>query len=110
MSKQTDYFNYSDTSDLTDAQIEWVSDKMGFYASVEVARKKANWSAPAMATITLARFIRDFKPELMVDPLDAAIGEAFDRLPSTWTRETFVKSVGETLRECGMELEREKSQ
>lgn len=103
-----DYFDYSDTSDVSDDQLRIALDKAGYSDThTSIARGSEKEYRGEFA---LARFIRDFQPELLVDPLDAAIGEAFDRLPSTRTRETFVKSVGETLRECGMELEREKSQ
>ena len=38
------------------------------------------------------------------DKLAVAVGDAFDRLPSCWNRETFTASVCDTLRDHGMEM------
>lgn len=37
-----------------------------------------------------------------VDPLDAAIGDAFDRLAPYWDRSSFVACIGATLRNHGV--------
>lgn len=45
-------------------------------------------------------FSRFIQPEpVKVDPLEAAISEAFSRLPPEWNREIFVSSVSKTMRE-----------
>ncbi|QQN73920.1 hypothetical protein [Croceicoccus sp. YJ47] len=58
----------------------------------------ANRPAKVDADLRAFRTALDALPK-PVDPLDEAIGHAFDRLPPEWTREIFIESVGKSLRD-----------
>ena len=73
MDKLTDF---TDTTDVSDAAIEWVADNLGLDREVGVIRNYAeggDWDDCAI--ILAARLIETHRPELLVDPVDAIVRE-----------------------------------
>jgi hypothetical protein len=73
MDKLTDF---TDTTDVSDAAIEWVVNASGYYARpCEVRRDARDECHDDCAIIIAARLIQQHRPELLVDPVDAIIDE-----------------------------------
>lgn len=72
----TELTDFSDTSDVSDAAIEWVADNLGLDRKVYAIRDYAgdgDWEDCAI--IIAARLIQQHRPELLVDPVDVIVRE-----------------------------------
>jgi hypothetical protein len=74
MDKLTDF---TDTTDVSDAAIEWVLRASGGKDSVAYVRCHAKdpYMTATRSRIIAARLIQQHRPELLVDPVDAIIDE-----------------------------------
>ena len=74
MDKLTDF---TDTSDVSDAAIEWVIKASGGSDSVEYTRERApdDSYTVSRSRIMAARLIQQHRPDLLVDPVDAIVLE-----------------------------------
>ena len=89
-------------------------DKPAAWACEEICRrtgedyegfKAGRLSSGVANVIRVAAEILEEHEEPPVDPLDAAIGHAFDTLPPCWNREIFIEKVGKSLRDANITKE-----
>ena len=88
MDKLTDFTN---TEDVSDAAIEWVLREMGTAGLLtsSIRRDAALGYTADQARILAARLIQRHHPELLVDPVDAAVDQFMEEanFTSDYTRE-----------------------
>jgi hypothetical protein len=70
----TDLTNFQDTSDVSDAAIDWVLRATeSAYTAEQIRRGTKQNNPPDRARLIAARLIQAHRPDLLVDPVDVAV-------------------------------------